>query len=388
MAALAGGTIDLGVGQPDFPTPQGLKEAGKRAIDQNYTRYTPQPGFQDLREAVARKFQTENGFSVSADQVVVSCGAKHCLYNVIQCAVGPGDEVIILSPHWSSYAAQVKYAGGTSVFVSTREEDRFQPEVTEVRKALTRRTRMIILNSPCNPTGAVYRRPVLQALADLAVERGLLVISDEVYEKVIFEGAEHISIASMGPEIASRTVTINSISKTHSMTGWRIGYAAMPRSLAEEVTALQSHSTSGPNAIAQRAALAALAGEAPHVAEMAAEYARRRRLLLDRLGDLKGMTCTPPEGTFYAFVNISPLLGTKVGGRTVASGADMASVLLDEAGVKVIAGTEFGSPRHIRLSFAASPEAIREALDRVEFLLAGRPLPDGPPLRSHPYPST
>ena len=276
MNADAGQIVDLGVGQPDFATPDHITVAGQRAIDEGFTRYTPQPGFPDLREAIAHKFRTENRLDVTADQVVVSCGGKHSLFNIVHCLVRPADEVLILSPHWFSYAAQVTYAGGEAVIVPTREEHGFQPDVAAVRAAVTDRTRALILNSPCNPTGAVYARTTLQALAELAVERDLFVISDEVYEKILFDGAEHVSIASLGRDIAARTATVGSVSKTHSMTGWRIGYAVMPLELAQSVTALQSHSTSGPNAIGQRAALAAFTQDAAHVPAMLAEYARRR----------------------------------------------------------------------------------------------------------------
>jgi aspartate aminotransferase len=369
MNDFSGEIIDLGVGQPDFPTPDHIKAAGKQAIDENFTRYTPQPGFQDLREAIARKFLTENALDVTPDQIVVSCGGKHSLYNIIQCVVRPGDEVLVLSPHWSSYAAQVKYARGTPVLVPTREEDGFQPDMAAVRAAVTTRTRALVVNSPCNPTGAVYGRPRLRALADLAVKRDLFVISDEVYEKIIYHGAEHVSIASLGPEIAARTATVGSVSKTHAMTGWRIGYAAMPPELAQSVTVLQSHSTSGPNAMGQRAALAAFAQDAEHVAAMLAEYTRRRDFLLDRLGRIEGWTCVPPQGTFYLFVNVSSWIGRKIAGRPVAGSTEFADALLAEAGVRVMAGAAFGSDRHVRISFAASLEALEEGLYRIEKLL-------------------
>ena len=369
MSAYSGEIVDLGVGQPDFLTPDHIKMAGQRAIDEGFTRYTPQPGFQDLRAAIANKFQTENHLDAAPEQVVVSCGGKHSLFNIIQCVVQPGDEVIILSPHWFSYAAQVQYARGVPVLVQTREEDGFQPDVAAIRAAVTDRTRAVILNSPCNPTGAVYARSTLRALAELAVARDLFVISDEVYEKITFAGAEHVSIASLGPEIAARTATVGSVSKTHSMTGWRIGYAVMPLELAQSVTTLQSHSTSGPNAIGQRAALAAFTQDAAHVTTMLAQYVQRRQFLLDRVARIHGWTCVPPQGTFYLFVNVAPWIGRVVAGRTIGGSAEFAEVLLAEAGVRVIAGTAFGSPRHMRISFAASLEALAAGMDRIERLL-------------------
>jgi aspartate aminotransferase len=362
--------VDLSVGQPDFPTPDAIKAAAKRAIDENYTRYTPQPGFQDLRVAVARKFEHENGFRVSPEQVVVSCGAKHSLYNAIHCLVRPGDEAIILSPYWYAYPLQVQRAGGRPVLVATREEDAFQPQIDAVRAAVTRATRVMILNSPCNPTGAVYDRQRLSELADLAVERNLWVISDEVYETIIFDGAQHVSIASLNDRIGRRTITVNSVSKTHSMTGWRIGYAAMPLEIAAAATELQSYSTSGPCAISQRAALAALTVESVHVEAMRLEYTKRRRYVLQRLASLPQLGCCAPQGTFYVFLNISAFCSRTHGGRHIGGSEDFVRILLEMAGVKVTAGLGFGSDLHVRLSFAASMEAIDEGMSRIERFLS------------------
>jgi aspartate aminotransferase len=362
--------VDLSIGQPDFPTPDAIKAAGKQAIDENFTRYTPQPGFQDLREAVARKFARENGFRVEPEQVVVSCGAKHSLFNVTQTIVRPGDEIIIPTPHWFAYPYQVERAGGRPVLVATREEDAFQPRIDAVRAALTPATRAIILNTPCNPTGAVYSRERLSELADLAVERDLWVIADEVYETIVFDGAGHVSIASLSDEIGRRTITVNSVSKTHSMTGWRIGYAAMPPDIAAAATELQSYSTSGPCAIAQRAALAALVEEPVHVEAMRQEYERRRRRVLEWLERMPALRCAAPRGTFYAFLNISAFCGRTLAGRHVAGSDDFVRILLEESGVKVISGKGFGSDRHVRLSFAASLAAINEGMSRIERLVS------------------
>lgn len=361
--------VDLSIGQPDFPTPDAIKAAGKRAIDENYTRYTPQPGFQDLREAVARKFEHENGFCVAPEQVVVSCGAKHSLFNAIQCIVRPGDEVIILSPYWYAYPLQVERAGGRPILAATREEDAFQPRIETIRAAVTPATRGLILNTPCNPTGAVYGRQQLVELAELAVECDLWVISDEVYETIVFDEAQHVSIASLGEAIGRRTITVNSVSKTHSMTGWRIGYAAMPREIAAAATELQSYSTSGPCAISQRAALTALVEEPVHIESMRREYARRRLRVLQRLERMPSLRCSAPRGTFYVFLNISAFCGRTLAGRHVAGSEDFARILLEEAGVRVIAGQSFGSDRHVRLSFAASLEVIDEGMNRIQRLV-------------------
>ncbi len=361
--------IRLSVGEPDFPTPEHIKEAGRQAIAEGFTRYTPQPGFDDLREAVAQKFRSENRIPVSPEQVVVSCGGKHSLYNVIQCTVGPGDEVIVPRPHWFATLEQVRRAGGRAVVVATSEADGFLPDPRLIQKAVTRSTRAIVINSPCNPTGGVYPADLLQAIARIAVEHDLLVISDEVYEKIVFDGKVHVSIASLGPEVAARTVTVGSVSKTHAMTGWRIGYAAMPPELARRVTALQSVSTSGPCAIAQRAALAALTGDQSHVQRMVIAYGRRRHYLLGRIERTGALSCRPPMGTFYAFVNVSGLAGRTIRGRNIAGADDIVSLAAQEAGVQLLSGTEFGADGYVRLSFAAADEDIEEGMDRLERLL-------------------
>jgi len=368
MATRSGETVDLGIGEPDFPTPQHIREAGKRAIDEGYTRYTPQPGFQDLREAIARKFAVENQLQVPPDQVVVFCGAKYAVYEVLQCLLRPGDEVLILAPYWYAYPAQVELAQGMPVIVRAPEERAFHPDIDAIRAAVTKATKAIVINSPCNPTGAVYGRDELSRLADLALERDLWVIADEVYERIVFDSAEHVSIGSLNEEIAQRTITVNSVSKTHSMTGWRIGYAAMPPELAEAVIRLQGHSTSGPCAIAQRAALAALTEDASHVQAMVAEYARRRAYLLERLDRLDAFSCHPPEGTFYVLLNVAGLRNQPVAGSRIDSGADFARLLHDQAGVNVVPAAGFGAAWHVRLSFASSMDSLQEGMDRIERL--------------------
>lgn len=370
MIDTASRTIDLGVGQPDFPTPDHIKRAGQEAITDGYTKYTPQPGFLDLREAIAHKFNTENAIDLSPEQVVVSCGAKHSLYNVFQCALEPGDEVIILSPHWFAYTEQVRFAGGVPVLVPTDERDGFHPDLAAVRAAVTERSKAIVLNSPCNPTGAVLGADTLAALAELAMEHDLLIVADEVYETIVFDGRRHISIASLSPEVAARTVTVNSVSKTHAMTGWRIGYAGLPIALAERVTLLQSQSTSGPCAIAQRAALAALTGDQQHVRTMLDAYAGRRASVLERLNRIKALSCARPEGTFYVFADLSALIGKSIRSRVVTDSEAFAAILLEKAGVRVTPGTSFGADRHIRISFAASLEDLGEGMDRLENLTA------------------
>ncbi len=357
--------VDIGKGEPDFATPEHIKEAARRALAEDFTRYTPQPGIPELREAAAEKFRTENGIDVSPDRVVVSCGGKHSLYNAFQCLLSPGDEVLVPTPHWFAYTAQIAACGARPVLVPASPESGFLPDIEDLRRARTSATRAIVLNSPHNPTGAVYDRARLEAIAALAAEHDLYIVSDEVYEKIVFDDARHLSVAAIDPEIARRTVTVNSVSKTHAMTGWRIGYAALPGDLARRVIALQGNSTSAPSAISQRAALAALTGDASHVATMVAAYARRRAWLLDRLEALPGLRCVPPRGAFYCFVNMEERIGTEVAGEPIGSADDFVRVLRERAGVSMVSGTPFGADRRVRISFAVSESDLAEGVDRM-----------------------
>jgi len=370
MAFDSADVVDIGKGEPDFHSPPHAKEAGRAAIETNFTKYTPQPGIPELREAVARKFESDNGFCASPDEIVVSCGGKHSVDNVIRCLMRPGVEAVVFAPNWFAYPRQVELAGGACVFVPTREEDGFLPDAAEVRAAITPKTRLLIVNSPCNPTGAVYPPELLEALAQIAVEHDLWVIADEVYEKIVFDGARHVSIASLNAAIAKRTITVNSVSKTHAMTGWRIGYAAMPRDLARRVAEVQGLSTSAPSAVSQRAALAALTGDQSHVAEMVAAYAARREYVLERVGGIPQLSACPPTGTFYCFVNIEPFLGKTFRGTAVRDADGFRDLLLSEVGVRVVSGVESRSERHVRISFAVAQEALEEGFDRLEAFAA------------------
>ncbi len=362
--------VDIGKGEPDFHTPDHIKQAAHEAIETNFTKYTPQPGIEPLREAIAAKFERENGIRVSAGDVVVSCGGKHSVEQAIRATVGPGDEVIIFTPHWFAYPAQVRMAGATPVLVPLDKDNGYLPDVRDVQKALTPNTRLLIINSPANPTGSVFPEDLISGLAALALERDLLVLSDEVYECFVYDGAEHVSIASLGPDIARRTITVNSVSKTHAMTGWRIGYAALPLGFAERIVNIQKNSTSAPCAVSQRAALAALTGTQEHVDRMVAAYAARRRVLLDLLKDIPRLVWTVPAGAFYCFVSIEAWLGETRGGRQIDSADAFANALLETEGVRVVPATEFGSDRHIRLSFAVSEADLREGLSRLKTFLS------------------
>ena len=369
MTSLAQRIVDIGKGEPDFHTPDHIKEAAYAAIAENFTKYTPQPGIPELREAIAEKLERENGVRVTSDQVVVSCGGKHSVDNVIRCLLQPGDEALVMSPYWFAYPGQVRLAGGTPVLVPTREENGYVPSPEDVRAAVTAKTRLLIFNSPNNPTGAVYPQELLQELAQIAIDHGLMVLSDEVYEQMVYDGARHVSMASLGQDIAARTVTVNSVSKTHAMTGWRIGYAALPGDLADRIIAIQQLSTSAPSAVSQRAALAALTGDQLHVGRMVSSYAHRRELVLDRIERLRGLSATRPEGAFYCFASIAALVGREVRGTVISDADEFVDLVEREAGVRVVSGVAFGAPDHIRLSFAVSAEDLKAGLDRIEALL-------------------
>ncbi|MCC6490228.1 MAG: pyridoxal phosphate-dependent aminotransferase [Candidatus Hydrogenedentes bacterium] len=362
--------VDIAKGEPDFHTPDHIKQAGIDAIHYNFTKYTPQPGIQPLREAIAIKFARENGVHISPDDVVVSCGGKHSVEQSIRAMVGPGDEVLIITPHWFAYPAQVRMAGATPVFVEADRDDDYIPDAWRIRDAITSRTRLLILNSPSNPTGAVYPEETLAAIAMLALEHNLHVLSDEVYERLVYEEARHVSLASLNEDIAQRTITVNSVSKTHAMTGWRIGYAAFPRGLAEKVVDIQKNSTSAPCAISQRAALAALTGDQSHVDLMVDAYQRRRDWLLKNLEGIPGLAWTAPRGSFYCFVGVEAWKGKRLGSVEVLDSVTFADALLKGAGVRVLAASDFGAPEHIRISFAVGDDALQEGLNRMKAFLS------------------
>ncbi len=317
--------IDIGKGEPDFHTPAHVKRAACQAIEEDFTKYTPQPGIPALREACAAKFRAENGINVEADHVVASCGGKHSVENAIRAVVRPGDEVVICTPFWFAYPPQVRLCHGVPVLVEVREENGFIPDPNDVRKAITDKTRLIVLNTPNNPTTAVYPEKVLFEIGRIALEHECYILCDEVYEKLVFDGARHVSLASLDPETAARTITVNSVSKTHAMTGWRIGYAALPGELVEKVIQIQEVTTSAPSAICQRAALAALTGDQSHIASMIDSYRERRQLILDRLKGFPILHAIPPQGTFYIMVSVAGLIGRAVAGRTIQDADDFAA---------------------------------------------------------------
>ncbi len=362
--------INLSVGEPDFNTPDHIKQAGIKAIEENYSFYSPVPGYMSLRKAIADKLSRENGLSFEPTQIVVGNGAKHSLCNVIIATVAPGDEVIIPTPAWVSYVEMVKLAEGKSVLVPTGLEQNFKITPAQLEAAITPRTTAIILCSPSNPTGSVYTREELQSLVDvLARYPQVLVIADEIYEHINYTGGDFVSLASF-PEIADRTVVINGVSKAYAMTGWRIGYCAAPLEIAKAVTKLQGQFTSGASSIAQKAAEAAYTGPQDCVEEMRRAFERRRDLVVRLAREIPGLGVNEPQGAFYLFPEVSAYIGRSFGDRVIKDSGDLAMYLLDEAHVATVDGAAFCAPGYIRLSYATSDENIVEAMRRIAAALA------------------
>ena len=357
--------ISFGAGEPDFDTPRRIKDAAIRALESGQTKYTEVGGIPELRAAVCQKFKRDNGLDYAPDEVTVSCGAKHTLYNIVMALVNPGDEVLIPSPFWVSYPEQVRLLGGAPVPVATDESSGFDLDPALLRRAVTPRTKMIILDSPGNPTGAVFSARALAEVAELALERNLWVVSDECYEALTYDG-RHVSIASLSPEVKARTIVVNTCSKAYAMTGWRIGYAAGPKPVIKAMTDVQSQVTSNPTSIAQWAAVEALAGPQDEVAKMAGEFDRRRRVIIDALNAIPGVRCVMPKGAFYAFPNVAGLFGRRSKSGILRGSAGVCAFLLDEARIATVAGVDFGSDAHIRLSYATGLETIREGLSRMD----------------------
>ena len=349
--------IGFGAGEPDFDTPEHIKEAAICAIQKGFTKYTPASGTLELKAAVCDKLKKDNALNYAPDEIAVSCGAKHTLYNIIQVLCEKGDEVIIVSPYWVSYTEMVGLSGAASRIVAAKERDAFVVDPEEIAKNITRNTKAIIINSPSNPTGAVFGKSVLEKIAKIAVAKKVFVISDEIYEKLIYGDEKHFSIGSLDKEIKDLTLTVNGVSKTYSMTGWRIGYVAGPKDIIAKISALQSHSTSNPASISQMAALQALVGPQEELAKMKKEFAKRREYMVEKINSLENMSCVEPKGAFYCFPNIS---------KTKLDSVTFADRLLDEAHTACVPGIAFGSDVHVRLSFATSMKNIEAGLCRIE----------------------
>ncbi|HUE62560.1 MAG TPA: pyridoxal phosphate-dependent aminotransferase [Chthoniobacterales bacterium] len=347
----------FGAGEPDFDTPEHIKAAAIEALQAGFTKYTPSAGIPELRAAIAEKLAADNGLTYRAGQVVVSNGAKHACYNAILATCQPGDEVIIPAPYWVSYPDMVRLVGAEPVIVPTMERNNWKMRPEDFENAMTPRTKMLIMNTPCNPTGSVYTREELEAIVEVASGEDIYILSDEIYEKLVYDDAKHVSIGSLSKEAYDLTITVNGFSKSYAMTGWRLGYLAAPEAVAKAVDSIQSHTTANPSSFSQRGALAALKGDQQCVADMREEFDMRRNYMIDRLSKIPNVTAVKPQGAFYVLLNVSQL------GLTSQNFADR---LLSRANVAVVPGAAFGDDRTIRLSYATSIDIIKKGLDRLQ----------------------
>ncbi len=364
--------IGFGAGEPDFNTPDNVKEAGIKAIENNLTHYTPNLGILELREAICEKLKRDNSLTYTPDQIIVSSGAKHSLFNAMMALCDVGDEVIIPAPYWVTYPEIVKMSDGVPVIVETSAENGYKITAESLREHITPKTKIVILNSPNNPTGAVYSKKELEKIAEVCVEHNIFVISDEIYEKLIYDDEEHVSIASFGEEIKKLTVIINGVSKAYAMTGWRIGYAAAERNIIKAMDAFQSHATSAPSSISQYASYEAIAGNQEAVNLMREEFDKRRKLMVEKFNTIPGVKCQIPKGAFYAFPSIEGLIGKKIAGVEIEDDNTFAKVLLEKVYVAAVPGSSFGSPGTLRFSYATSQDDIKEGLQRMHDLVVGK----------------
>lgn len=358
--------IGFGAGEPDFDTPENIKQAAIRAIREGFTKYTPVGGIDELKDAIITKLKRDNGLAYERSQVVVSCGAKHTLYNIAQALFEKGDEVIIPAPYWVSYPDIVILAGARPVIVPTTAATGFKLTPARLEKAIGKKTKAVIINSPSNPTGAVYSLEELKGLADVILSKGILAISDDIYERILYDGLGFHNLANVSEAMKERCIVVNGVSKAYAMTGWRIGYAAGPPDIISAVTEMQSQSTSNATSISQKASVEALTGDQAEVDRMTAEFERRRNRIVEALNDIWGISCMKPPGAFYVFPRVSRLYGKASKGRAIANSVDFSEFLLEEAGVAVVPGSAFGNDRHIRLSYATSMKNIEEGIRRIK----------------------
>jgi aspartate aminotransferase len=358
--------ISFGAGEPDFDTPDNIKQAAKKAIDDGFTKYTPVGGIDELKDAIIQKFKRDNRLDYKRSEILVSCGGKHSLYNLAQAIFEPGDEVIIPAPYWVSYPPMVSLAGGSPVLVETTEKDDFKLTPEGLKKAITPKTKALILNSPSNPTGSAYNKEDLEKIAQMALAHDFFVISDEIYEKIIYDGFQFVSIASLNEAIKKRTIVVHGVAKTYAMTGWRIGYTAGSEEIISAMNNIQSQSTSNPTSISQKASVEALVGPQNEVKKMVGAFEQRRNTIVDRLNKIPGVSCYKPIGSFYVFPNFSSYYGKSYQGKKISNSTELAGFLLDVARVAVVPGIEFGADPFERLSYATSMEDIKEGLNRIE----------------------
>ena len=362
--------INFGAGEPDFDTPDNIKEAAIKAIRDGFTKYTPVGGTDELKTAIIEKFKKDNNLTYKKEEIIVSCGAKHSLYNIAEALFDIKDEIIVPAPYWVSYPDQIRLNSAVPVIVNTDEKNSFRITPELIRANLSEKTKALILNSPSNPTGLAYDKKSLETIAEIALKHDFYIISDEIYEKLTYDAFKHVSIASLGDAIKQRTIVVNGLSKSHAMTGWRLGFSAGPEDVIKAMTKIQSQSTSNPTSITQKAAVEALTGTQDFIPKMVTAFDKRRRYITERLNGIKGVTCVMPIGAFYAFPNTSSYYGKNFKGNPIQSSVDLSSYLLDEAKVAVVPGAAFGDDRYIRLSYATSMDNIEKGLDRIETALS------------------
>jgi len=358
--------VSFGAGEPDFNTPENIKKAGIEAIKSNFTRYCPVPGTPDLKNAIIAKLKRDNGLEYKPEEIIVSSGAKHSLYNLFQAVFNDGDEIIIPAPYWVSYPDMAILAGAIPVFITTEDKNNFKIDPNSIKKVITEKTKAIVINSPSNPTGSTYTVEELKEIAQICVENKILMISDEIYEKLVYDNFKFASTASVLPEAKNYTVVINGVSKAYAMTGWRIGYAAGPKEIITAMTSIQSQSTSNACSIAIKASVEALNGNQSEVEKMRIEFEKRRDYIVERLNKMEGVSCLKPSGAFYVFPNISKLLGKTYNGKQINNDVEFTDYLLETAKIAVVPGSAFGAEGYIRLSYATSKELIAAGMDRLQ----------------------
>ncbi len=358
--------VSFGAGEPDFNTPKNIIDAAVRAMEEGKTKYTQTAGILELREAICNKLEKDNNLKYNPNQIIVSTGAKQCLADVFMAILNPGDEVIVPTPYWVSYPELIKLADGTPVFVEANEKAGYKYTIEDLEKVVSDKTKALVLNSPNNPTGTIYQKEELEVIAEFAKKHDILIISDEMYEKLIYDGEKHISIASLSQDAYERTIVINGVSKAYAMTGWRIGYAAGKEEIIKLMVSVQSHVTSNPNSIAQYASVEALNGPTDELVKMIAEFDNRRKFMVKRIGEIEGLDIIYPKGAFYLMINVSCVYGKAINGKTIKNSLDFSSELLEEEKVAAIPGAAFGLDKFIRLSYATSQKDIEEGLNRIE----------------------
>lgn len=364
--------ISFGAGEPDFNTPENVQQKGINAIKEGLTKYTATSGIIELKKAICNKLKNDNNLYYSPENIIVSNGAKHSIFNALMTILNPGDEVIFGIPYWVSYPEMVKLADGIPVYIKTEEENDFKFRVEDLKRVQNKKTKAIIINSPNNPTGSVYTKEEITEIANWAVENNIFVISDEIYEKLIYSDEDHVSIASINDKVKNLTILINGVSKSHAMTGWRIGYAAAHKDIIEVMTNIQSHSTSNPSSISQHASVEALNGDQKSVSNMKEQFIKRRDYMVDAINDINGLTCKKPEGAFYIMLNFTKLIGKTIKGHKIETSIDFSNLLLEEAKVAVIPGVAFGDDKYVRLSYATSLENIKNGIHRIKKLLESK----------------